>query len=92
MNTSVEAPSRQSRLGQWVIGLVLLLGGGGLVWYYGIGQPAPIPQGGGRFGGGRGEKPPVRVVDAERRNIAVELKALGTVTALNTHRAQPGRR
>ena len=84
MNTSVEAPSRRSRLGQWVIGLVLLLGGGGLVWYYGIGQPKPIPQGGGRFGGGRNEKPPVRVVDAERRNIAVALKALGTVTPLNT--------
>ncbi|BCS32027.1 multidrug transporter [Luteitalea sp. TBR-22] len=84
MNTSVEAPSRRSRLGQWVIGLVLLLGGGGLVWYYGIGQPAPMPQGGGRFGAGRGEKPPVRVVEAERRNIAVALKALGTVTPLNT--------
>jgi len=87
MNTSVEAPSRRSRLGQWVIGLVLLLGGGGLVWYYGIGQPKPIPQGGGRFGGmggGGREKPPVRVVDAERRNIAVALKALGTVTPINT--------
>jgi multidrug efflux system membrane fusion protein len=84
MNTSVEAPSRGSRLGQWVIGLVLLLGGGGLVWYYGIGKPAPIPQGGGRFGGGRGEKPPVRVVDAEQRNIAVALKALGTVNPINT--------
>lgn len=88
MNTAVEAPSRRSRLGQWVIGLVLLLGGGGLVWYYGVGKPAPMPQGGGRFGGfgggNRGEKPPVRVVDAEQRNIAVALKALGTVTPLNT--------
>jgi len=88
MNTAVEVPSRRSRLGQWVIGLVLLLGGGGLVWYYGVGKAQPIPQGGGRFGGFgggmRNEKPPVRVVEAERRNIAVVLKALGTVTPINT--------
>ena len=88
MNTSVEVPSRRSRLGQWVIGLVLLLGGGGAVWYYGVGKAQPMPQGGGRFGGfgggPRNEKPPVRVVDAERRNIAVVLKALGTVTPINT--------
>ena len=36
-------------------------------------------------GGGRGaDLPPVRVVQAETRSIAVVLKALGTVTPVNT--------
>lgn len=89
MNTSVEAPARRSRLGQWIIGFALLAAGGGLVWYYGVGQPAPQRQGGGRFGMQRGEKPPVRVVEAERRNIGVALKALGTVTPINTVVVRP---
>ena len=84
MNTSIELPVRRSRLGQWLLGSVLLLAGAGLVWYYGIGQPpAGPPGGGGRFGM-RGEVPPVRVVEAEQRNIEVTLKALGTVTPINT--------
>jgi multidrug efflux system membrane fusion protein len=94
MHKSVDAPPRRSRLGQWVIGLFLLVGGAGLVWYYDIGQVDPAQQGmgpggrggrGGRGGGGRGgEAPPVRVVEAETRSIAVALKALGTVTPVNT--------
>ena len=84
---------RRVRLGQWLIGLFILLGGAGLVWYYDIGQPQPAQQGGmgpggrgGRGGGtGRGvDLPPVRVVQAESRSIAVALKALGTVTPINT--------
>jgi multidrug efflux system membrane fusion protein len=93
MHKSVDAPPRRSRLGQWVIGLLILLGGAGLVYYYDIGQPDPATQGmgpggrGGRGGrgGGRGvDLPPVRVVQAETRSMAVALKALGTVTPLNT--------
>ncbi len=84
MNTPVETRARRSRLGQWIIGLAVLLGGAGLVWYYEVGQPPPVQQGRGRFGAARGEKPPVRVVTAEQRNIAVALKALGTVTPINT--------
>jgi multidrug efflux system membrane fusion protein len=98
MHTSVDAPPRRWRLGQWIVGLFLLLGGAGLVWYYDIGQAQPAQQGGmgpggrgggrgggGRGGGGRGDDlPPVRVVEAESRSIAVELKALGTVTPVNT--------
>ena len=88
MHKSVDAPPRRSRLGQWIIGLFILLGGAGLVWYYDIGQAEPARQGGGGRGGrggGRGdERPPVRVVQAETRNIAVVLKALGTVTPVNT--------
>lgn len=89
MHKSVDAPPRRSRLGQWIIGLFILLGGAGLVWYYDIGQAQPPPQGMGRggrgFGGGRGnELPPVRVAQAETRSIGVALKALGTVTPVNT--------
>ncbi len=91
MHKSVDAPPRRSRLGQWLIGLFILLGGAGLVWYYDIGQAEPAQQGGGGpggrggRGGGRGdERPPVRVVQAETRSIAVVLKALGTVTPVNT--------
>jgi multidrug efflux system membrane fusion protein len=84
MNTSIELPVRRSRLGQWLLGSVLLLAGAGLVWYYGIGQPpAGPPGGGGRFGM-RNEVPPVRVVEVEQRDIEVTLKALGTVTPINT--------
>ena len=45
MHKSVDAPPRRSRLGQWVIGLLLLLGGAALVWYYDIGQTEPAQQG-----------------------------------------------
>jgi len=92
MHKPVDALSGRARLGQWLIGLFILLASAGLVWYYGIGQAQPAQQGmggggrGGRGGGsGRGaDLPPVRVVRAETRSIAVVLKALGTVTPVNT--------
>ena len=90
MHKSVDAPPRRSRLGQWLIGLLILLGGAGFVWYYDLGQAQPVEQGpgggrGGRGGGrGAGELAPVRVAQAETRSIAVVLKALGTVTPVNT--------
>ena len=74
---------RRSRLWQWVVGLLLVAGGAGLVWYYDFGKPAAVPPGGFRRRGPE-EKPPVRVVVAERRNIGVALRGLGTVTPLNT--------
>lgn len=83
MNTPLEVPTRRSRVAQWVLGAALLGAGAGLVWFYGVGQPPARPQGGGRFGQGA-EVPPVRVVAAEQRDIAVTLKALGTVTPINT--------
>jgi multidrug efflux system membrane fusion protein len=87
MHKSVNAPPSRSRLGQWFIGLLLVLAGAALVWHYDVGQTQPAQQGpGGRGGrGGRGpELPPVRVIQAETRSIAVTLKALGTVTPVNT--------
>jgi multidrug efflux system membrane fusion protein len=87
MHKAVDAPARRLRLGQWFIGLFVLLSGAALVWYYDIGQTQPQQGGGGGRGGrgGRGpELPPVRVVQAETRSIAVTLKALGTVTPVNT--------
>ena len=65
MNTSVEVPSRRARLGQWIIGLVLLLGGPGAVWYYGVGKAQPIPQGGGRFGGFGGGRVSAMIIAEE---------------------------
>ena len=84
MHKSVDAPPRRLRLGQWLIGFFILLSGAGLVWYYDIGQADPAQQGGRGGRGGGPERPPVRVVQAETRSIAVALKALGTVTPVNT--------
>jgi len=78
---------RRSRAWQWVVGALLLAVLGGAVWYYDFGAPAQ-PKGQFGAGGGRGrrpdEKPPVRVVTAERSSIGVALRALGTVTPINT--------
>lgn len=90
----VEGPARsRPRIGQWVVGALLVAAGAGAVSYFGFGAPSPSPKGGGRgggFGGGRGpEKPPVRVVTAETRDITVTLRALGTVTPINTVTVRP---
>lgn len=88
MHKSVDAPARRPRLGQWLIGLLILLSGAAFVWYNDIGQAPPQGTGGGgrggRGGGRGGDPPPVRVVQAESRSIAVALRALGTVTPVNT--------
>ncbi len=82
------AARRKSRLWQWLLGALLLAGGVALVRYYEVGKPAPGPQGG--FARrGADEKPPVRVVTAERRDIGVALRALGTVTPINTVTVRP---
>lgn len=87
------ATRQRSRAWQWVIGALLLAVVGGAVWYYDFGAPAQPAAGQFGGGGGRGrrpdEKPPVRVVTAERSSIGVALRALGTVTPINTVTVRP---
>ena len=73
---------------RWVSFLVAAVLVGGGVWYF-TQRPAPAEN---RWGpnpawagsGPGGQAMPVRVVRAERRELAVHLKAIGTVTPLNT--------
>ncbi len=82
-----------SRLRHWIAGFALLLLGAAGVWYWG-GEAAPSPQqgGGGPFGG-PGRRPnqptPVRVVPVRSERIEVQIRALGTVTPLNTVTVRP---
>lgn len=80
----IHASSRspQSPRRQWQIGFVLLLVAAALAWWFWP-QPPDQPQGGpGRFGDNG--PVPVRVAPAQQGDFAIELKALGTVTAFNT--------
>ena len=79
-----------SRLRHWVLGLALLLLGAAAVWYWG-GSATPPPQQRGRFGGPRNpnQPTPVRVVPVQTQPIQVEIRALGTVTPLNTVTVRP---
>jgi multidrug efflux system membrane fusion protein len=104
MNTPVdphlsEAPPK-SRVKLWLIGFLLLGLGGYAVYRFGTGAPAESqaarqggfggrPGGGFGGGGGRGQVVPVRVVPATRQNLDVYLRALGTVTPINTVVVRP---
>jgi membrane fusion protein, multidrug efflux system len=72
-----------SRFRHWVIGFVLLLAGAAAVWYWGLGAAAP-QQPRGRFGQAPNQAIPVRVVPVQTGDIEVLIRALGTVTPLNT--------
>ncbi|MHA6493159.1 MdtA/MuxA family multidrug efflux RND transporter periplasmic adaptor subunit [Pseudomonas borbori] len=78
--SDVQHSTRPSRSRQWLIGLILLAALIGLlVWFW----PSPEkPAQGGRWGDGG--PVPVRVTSVEQSDFAIELKALGTVTAYNT--------
>jgi membrane fusion protein, multidrug efflux system len=94
-DTLATTPAPRSRGWLWILGLLLLVGAGSLIWYYNVGERTQQRGPGGGFGGpGRGrfggpESTPVRVVSVEKRNIDVQLKALGTVTPLNTVTVRP---
>ncbi len=82
--SEIPATSRspQSTRRQWQIGFALLLIAIALAWWFWP-QPQEQPQGGrGRWGDGG--PVPVRVASVEQGDFAIELKALGTVTAFNT--------
>jgi membrane fusion protein, multidrug efflux system len=92
------APAPKSRIKLWIVGFILLAGGGYAYYYFE--KAAPVAQDAGRrgpgfggpFGGGgfgRNQVVPVRVVAAVRQNIDVTLRALGTVTPLNTVTVRP---
>ncbi len=88
---SIPVHPARSRAWLWLLGAALLAGAAAAVWYFELAGAStstgggPGGPGGGRgFFGGGNMPVPVRVVDAARQDIDVQLKALGTVTPLNT--------
>jgi len=82
---AAAAPHPSSRLRLWIVGFLLLAAAGGA--YYKWGRTTEAPTGPrGRFGGmgGPPQAVPVRVVPVTRGTIDVEVRALGTVTPLQT--------
>jgi multidrug efflux system membrane fusion protein len=79
--TAVPPTSHHSRWKLWIAGFVLLAGG--VVAYQKWFSAAPAPQERQRFFP-RGQAVPVRVVPVKTETIEVQIKALGTVTPINT--------
>lgn len=75
-----SSPAQTSRASTWLVGIALLLIATALVWYFGLGTVTGDPSGR-RV---QNPTPPVRVVVAEQGDIEVQLRALGTVTPINT--------
>src|SRR5688572_19793966 len=93
-DTLATTPAPRSRGWLWIVGILLLVGAGYLIWYYNVGDRSQQRPAGGFGGPGRGrfgapESTPVRVVNVDKRSIDVQLKALGTVTPLNTVTVRP---
>ena len=79
---TVSSPTRPpSRWKLWIAGFVLLGAAAGAYWKWGATGPAPQERQ--RFFP-RGQTVPVRVTPATSGVIEVEIKALGTVTPINT--------
>lgn len=92
------APVHKSRIKLWIIGFLLLAAAGAGYWYWEKANPVQVqeagrrgPGGPGGFGGpfgggqfGRNQVVPVRVVASQRQNVDVYIRALGTVTPINT--------
>ena len=80
-DTSPSHTHPPSRWKLWIAGFVLLGAAGGAYWKWGATGPAPQERQ--RFFA-RGQAVPIRVVPATTGTIEVEIKALGTVTPINT--------
>lgn len=76
------APRHGGGARRWILALVLLLAGGALAYYVGRGNL--FPQDHQRRRSNADDPVPVRVVAAKQDDVDVHLKALGTVTPLNT--------
>jgi multidrug efflux system membrane fusion protein len=76
------APRHGGGARRWILALVLLLAGGALAYYVGRGRL--FPQDAPRHRANADDPVPVRVVSAKQDDVDVHLKALGTVTPLNT--------
>jgi multidrug efflux system membrane fusion protein len=79
--TAASPTSQPSRWKLWIAGFVLLAGG--VFAYQKWFSAAPAPQERQRFFP-RGQAVPVRVVPVKTETIEVQIKALGTVTPINT--------
>ncbi len=77
-----SAPSASRK---WLLYSAVALSFVGAVWYFGFrAEPAKRPGGGSPFRSRSSTAPvPVRAVPAEKKSLAVHLKAIGTVTPLN---------
>jgi multidrug efflux system membrane fusion protein len=81
--TTSSTPPR-SRIRHWILGIVLLALGAAAVWYWG-GPATPPPQRDAFFGPrDANRRTPVHAVPVRRDTIDVQIRALGTVTPLNT--------
>ncbi|AVO55488.1 MdtA/MuxA family multidrug efflux RND transporter periplasmic adaptor subunit [Ectopseudomonas mendocina] len=80
MSNASATSSKTSR--QWLVGLTLLAVLFLLLWWFWPSEPQSQQAGRGRFGD-MGPTP-VRVAEVRQADFAIELKALGTVTAYNT--------
>lgn len=69
---------------RWILYVTVALGFAATVWYFGF-RAEPVRRPGSSFRSRSSSMPtPVRAVTAERQELAVHLRAIGTVTPLNT--------
>ena len=80
---SLEHPQLRSRLRTWIVGLVLLVAAAAAFWTWGRDTAPPPPQRG-RFGQGPNQAVPVRTIPVQTGDMEVLIRALGTVTPINT--------
>ena len=86
--SSPPAPSPstapRSRIRHWILGIVLLGLASWAVWYW-VGPATPPPQRDAFFGPrDANRRTPIRAVPVRQETIDVQIRALGTVTPLNT--------